>query len=109
MMEMPEVVGVESVASVYRIEATTARAGQGGTQTVQLLGLDPERAEEMLWFRDDLADSSLGDLLTSIGAPNVGQDPRLRLPNDVQEIRVWVRPSIELHPSLEALACMTSL
>ncbi|MCZ6706438.1 MAG: FtsX-like permease family protein [Chloroflexi bacterium] len=92
---LEEVVGVESVASVYRIVATTARAGQGGTQTVQLLGLDTERAEEMLWFRDDLADSSLGDLLSSIGAPNVGQDPRLRLPNDVQEIRVWVRPSIE--------------
>jgi len=85
-----EVVGIESTSPVYRAQVSTARTGNLG-QTIDLLALDPTRARDLLFFRDDLAESSLDDLMRSIETPNVGQG--IRLPNDPGEITLWAKPS----------------
>ena len=85
-----EVVGIESTSPVYRAQVSTARTGNLG-QTIDLLALDPVEARDLLFFRDDLAPSSLDDLMRSIGASNVGLG--IRLPNDPDEISLWAKPS----------------
>ncbi|MEE9277534.1 MAG: hypothetical protein V3V06_03895, partial [Dehalococcoidia bacterium] len=85
--------GAGSVAAVLRRPATTARA-TSGSGAFDLLAVDPAKAADLLWFRDDFAASSLDDLMRRIGAPDAGRG--IRLPNDPERLQLWANPSIEL-------------
>jgi len=60
--------GVASATSVVRTTGAPGVAGVSG-RTFQVLGVDPDRAAAMLWFRDDFADLSLRELMARLGAP----------------------------------------
>ena len=87
-----EVDGVETVSPVYRARVTTAvAAGGGGGLSLELLALEPTVARDLLWFREDLSQQPLPDLLRTISAPNVGQG--IRLPDDSQTVNLWAFPT----------------
>ncbi len=79
--------GVSGATSVTRL--TGAPATQGISNRVfQVLGIDPDQATAMLWFRDDFASEPLHELLAELGGPE-----RLRgraIPPGMDTIRVMV-------------------
>ncbi|MBK9545898.1 MAG: ABC transporter permease [Dehalococcoidia bacterium] len=60
--------GVDYATAVIRIPGSPAIAGVSA-RSFQVLGVDPDRASEMLWFRDDFADLSLREMMANLGAP----------------------------------------
>lgn len=94
--ELAALPGVQKVSTVVRTAGAPGTAGQSATQ-VQVLGVNPDAAATMLWFREDFADKPLQDLLAGLGdpAPLRGKV----LPNDVSELSIWVNTS-ESSPSL---------
>lgn len=86
-----DVPGVTAVSAVHRREASTARTSAQAEQ-FELLALDPRAAEQMLWFREDLAPVPIGDLMRSIGAPDVGRG--IALPDDAATVSIWARSDV---------------
>ncbi|MGB4863075.1 MAG: FtsX-like permease family protein, partial [Tepidiformaceae bacterium] len=60
--------GVELATAVIRTNGSPAVAGFSN-RSFQVLGVDPDKAAELLWFRDDFADRPLRDLMAELGAP----------------------------------------
>lgn len=81
--------GVERAAAAYRVGATVASQGASGTP-VQALALPLEAARDMLWFRDDLADRPLGELLNQLTGPS--QMRGLPVPSGATALTIWVNP-----------------
>jgi ABC-type lipoprotein release transport system permease subunit len=82
-----ELPGVSQATSAMRLIGAPGTAGISG-RIFQVLGVDPDRAATMLWFRDDFADRPLRELMASLGAPE-----QLRgkpLPAGTSSIRVSV-------------------
>jgi hypothetical protein len=63
-----ELPGVDYATGVIRVVGSPAIAGVS-TRSFQVLGVDPDRASEMLWFRDDFANRPLRELMSNLGAP----------------------------------------
>lgn len=79
----------------YVDDAAIAHRGELRASTnvvLQTLTLDPDRAGEMLWFREDFADESLAQLMLRLqsSAPSGGG---VQLSEDAHAIRVAVRTS----------------
>jgi len=79
--------GVVTATSVLRTTGTMATPGSAGGQ-IQVLGLDPSVAGNMLWFRDDFADRPLNALLDQLDGP--GEMLGKALPPDPATISAWV-------------------
>ncbi|MGH2588085.1 MAG: FtsX-like permease family protein, partial [Dehalococcoidia bacterium] len=81
--------GVTNASAVIRMNARLATPG-GSTRELQLLGVDPAAAADMLWFREDFASRPLPELLAEVGgATGLRGKP---LPGDPERIAVWVDP-----------------
>jgi len=66
--QFSELPGVANASSVIRALGSPGTQGTSG-RTFQVLGVDPDKATEMLWFRDDFADRPLRELMAELGAP----------------------------------------
>ncbi|MCB9490473.1 MAG: ABC transporter permease [Dehalococcoidia bacterium] len=76
--------GIAHVIGVHRGSITAA-----GNVAVPILALDPEVAQEALWWRDDLASESLDTLmrrLQSVVPPGGGYV----LPDGAESVQIWV-------------------
>jgi hypothetical protein len=87
--ELARVPGVVHATAVIRTPLTLASPGSNPREMV-LLAVDPEMAGQLLWFRDDLADEPLPNLMARLRGPA----PRGRpLPDGTAAVSVWVDPS----------------
>ncbi len=77
----------ETATAVMRTEANVSLSGSGG-RSLQLLGVDPEIAGDMLWYRDDFADSSLDGVLGPLRTN--GNLPGIEVPGVPVSFSVWV-------------------
>lgn len=82
-----EIEGVNRLFAAHRGPASAGR-NAGDAVSVTLLGLDPRAAEQMLWFRSDLAELPYPELLDAIDAPPVGRGAGI--PDGTETLRVWV-------------------
>ncbi|MFN0095163.1 MAG: FtsX-like permease family protein [Dehalococcoidia bacterium] len=80
--------GVGDASVVLRKPASPAVAG-GSAATYQVLGIDPKAARSMLWWRDDLADRPIEDLLGLIDG--LAPPPSKVLPEGSKSLSLWVR------------------
>src|SRR6185436_710745 len=60
--------GVERGSAVIRTTGSPATTGTTA-RVFQVLGVDPDQASTMLWFRSDFANQPLKDLMGELGAP----------------------------------------
>ena len=60
--------GVPLASAALRLPAAPAGSGTS-LRTFQALGVDPDTAPLLLWFRDDLGDRPLRDLMARLGPP----------------------------------------
>lgn len=82
-----EVEGLERWTAVSRISVLRGSAGTS-TGAIQLLGVDPQVAGDMLWTRDDFADRPIDEMLGLLGGPGeLGGRP---LPPGSQSLKLWV-------------------
>ena len=89
---LEELAEVEEAALVYRARHNLAAAGSAG-RTVQVLAVDPEEVEGLLWFRSDFADRGVRELLQDLQRPR--KVPGLRLPMDAVAISLWTNTAVE--------------
>lgn len=82
--------GVDYATSVIRTVGAPAVSGVSG-RTFQVLGVDPDQAAKMLWYRDDFADRPLRDLMADLGPP--GPLRGITLPPGTRSIKVKVGSS----------------
>ncbi len=87
--ELPE---VGQATLVYRARHNLAAAGSAG-RTVQVLAVDPEEAEGVLWFRSDFASRNLRELFQDLQGPT--KIPGLHLPEDAVGISIWANSAVE--------------
>ena len=64
--------GVEGIAAVHRSKVSAGRS-IGTSSSVELLGIEPRAAVEMMWFREDLSLLSFEELIATIDVPPVGR------------------------------------
>ncbi len=83
--------GVEEAAAAYRGSLTLGPLPGFGT-AVPVLGIDPRKAADLVWFREDFASEDETALLRRIiGSPTGGTG--LPLPGEPVAVSVWVAPS----------------
>ncbi len=85
-----ELDGVEFATSVIRTVGAPAVAGVSA-RSFQVLGVDPDRAAQMLWTRDDFSDRPLRDLMAELGPP--GPLRGVTLPPGTRSIKLKVGSS----------------
>ena len=76
----------QDATAVLRTPASVSLSGSG--RNVQLLGIDPEVAGEMVWFRDDFADTSLDGVLFPLRGG--GGFPGIEAPGEPVAFHAWV-------------------
>ncbi len=91
-----KVPGVEGAATAYRGQMALGPLPSFGDQ-IPILGIDPEHASDLLWFRKDFATEPLASLLRRISGSPVG-GAGLALQGDPQGVAVWVNP-IDARPN----------
>ena len=84
--------GIENIALGYRSIGTI------GPVQFELLGLEPDRLGDMLWYRGDFSDLPIEGVLSQLGADE--RRPRLTLPEGSTSISAWIKP-IAHHPQAE--------
>ncbi len=84
--------GIENIALGYRSTGTI------GPVQFELLGLEPDRLGDMLWYRSDFSELTIDGVLSQLGARE--RLPRLTLPEGATSISAWIRP-IAHHPQAE--------
>jgi hypothetical protein len=89
MAEVAKIPGVAQAAPVVRATASPATPG-GGLSDIMLVGVDPDAAAAMLWFRADLADEPLPALMERLRGPVPRGKP---LPPGTTAVAVWVNPA----------------
>ncbi|GIW13961.1 MAG: hypothetical protein KatS3mg062_1400 [Tepidiforma sp.] len=82
--------GVPLASSVLRLPAAPVGAGVTG-RTFQALGVDPDMAPLLLWFRGDFSDRPLRDLMAELGAPEPLRG--ITLPPGTTSLSIDVRAS----------------
>lgn len=85
--ELLKLPGVAGASAVFRTSGTLATPGQSRT-SLQVLSIGPRSAREMLWFRDDFADSSLEGLMAELSL--AGELRGKPLPGDPSALGVWL-------------------
>lgn len=74
-----------SALAVRRLGSSSA-TGRG--ESVQLLGVESQRAASFLWFRDDFTDRPPAEILPALApSPSLGG---IALPDETTELSVWV-------------------
>jgi ABC-type lipoprotein release transport system permease subunit len=86
---LAQVPGVERASPVIRGSVFPATPGSDRRQ-ITVLGLDPDAAADLLWFRRDLADESLPELMAHLRGPAPRGKP---LPDMTAALTVWVNPT----------------
>ena len=87
---LEDVPGVERAATAIRSTNTIGPLPSFGAQ-VGVLGLDPERAPDVLWFREDFAGEDLRTLLRRILGSPVAQHG-IPVPGEPTALSIWVNP-----------------
>ncbi len=89
---------VESFSPVILETGTLLDVFPGAITT--LLAVDPEALPQTVWFRDDFADKSLGELLAPLGpspvsAAGLGLEDLegIEIPGDARRLGIWVEKS----------------
>jgi hypothetical protein len=90
--KLTAVPGVEQAAMAMRTSLTLGPLPGFGDR-VDVLGIDPERAPDLLWFREDFADESLITLTRSIAGSASGGGGLL-LPGQPAGITLWAAPTV---------------
>ena len=73
--QLEDLEGVEKAGTAYRTAYNTGPLATFGAR-VEVLGLEPEKAPDLLWFRDDFADQDLQSLMLRLrGSPAGGSSP----------------------------------
>jgi len=87
-----ELPGVDVGTGVIR---TVGAPGIPGTSTrfFQILGVDPDLAGEMLWYRDDFSDRPLRELMGELGAPEPLRGKALPLGTDRISVKINISDS----------------
>lgn len=85
-----EETGVPLASAVLRLPAAPAAAGATG-RTFQALGLNPDDAPFLLWWRDDFAERPLRDLMADLGPPEPLRG--IELPRGTAALSIDVRAS----------------
>lgn len=80
--------GVDAVSAVHRSKVSAGRS-VGTAASVNILGLEPRAALDMMWFREDLSLMTFEDLIASIDVPPVGRG--ISIPPETETLRFWVR------------------
>ena len=89
--------GVARASAVLRYPGRLATPG-GTSRELQVLGVDPDAAAEMLWFREDFAVRPLPALLGEVGtADSLRGKP---LPGAPERVNIWVHPGPEGRPGV---------
>lgn len=86
---LSELEGVRSGSAVIRTVGGPATIG-ASSRTFQVLALDPDAADAMMWFRDDFADTDLRQLVAPLGAPEPLRG--IELPPGTSAVSVSVLP-----------------
>jgi hypothetical protein len=81
---------VPLASAVLRLDAGPAAAGTA-TRTFQALGLNPDDAPFLLWFRDDFAERPLRDLMAALGPPEPLRG--IELPGGTTSLQINVHSS----------------
>ncbi|MBI2965274.1 MAG: ABC transporter permease [Chloroflexi bacterium] len=79
--------GVREVSLALRTSGDIGTTGRG--EGFDLLAVESERLEEVLWFREDFADKPLGELLVKL--PVQADPPPIDLPVGATHIEMWTR------------------
>jgi hypothetical protein len=91
--EVLRLTGAGEASAVFRGNFTLGPLGGFGPP-VQILGLDPQVASSLVWFRDDFAAEGLEAMMRRIyGSPSGGIG--LGLPGEPVAISAWVNPAPE--------------
>ncbi len=85
-----EKTGVSLASAVLRLPASPAAAGVTA-RTFQALGVNPDDAPLLLWWRDDFAERPLRDLMADLGAPEPLRG--VELPRGTVSLSIDVRAS----------------
>ena len=91
--------GVERVSPVVRSPGRDLTVSSGGS--FEMLATDGERLSEVAWFRGDLSDRPMDQLLRSLKVTNLPQG--MELPFDASAIGIRVKPD-RLHPTVRLTA-----
>lgn len=72
--------------------STAIVSANGKSISVRLLGIDPDSFEDVGYFRDDFADDNIAQIVESL-AETVASQQLTSLPDDAQQIGVWMKLS----------------
>ena len=89
--EIGAVEGVDDVAAVMRLSGAIATPNSAGP-TVSVLGVSGE-VEDLLWWREDFADRSLGAILDRVDSGEILRG--MPITPGAVELSVWVNPEID--------------
>ena len=79
--------GIRRIETAFR-EGISAGRSRGDAASATLLGVFPDAAREMLWFRGDFSERTYDELLAAIDVPPTGRG--VGIPDDTQTLRVWI-------------------
>ena len=82
-----EAPGVEELTPVLR--GSMALGGPSGSVDVSLVAMDPDAAQQAMWFREDFADTTLDELFRPLRGPARPQEG-VALPLAAESVGVWV-------------------
>ena len=87
---LESVEGIDKAVTAYRNAYTIGPLPNFGAR-IDILGLDPTEASDVLWFRDDFAQDDLRSLLLKISGSPVPEHG-IALPGEPTSLSVWVNP-----------------
>ena len=101
--EIGQLTDVGNVTFIDTIEALPARAAMpvvrtGGSldvigrfERVEVIGIDPERFDDVAFWRDDFADVPLDELIGTLAEDSVVERGGMAIPGDAAQIGVWIK------------------
>ncbi|MFN8535281.1 MAG: FtsX-like permease family protein [Dehalococcoidia bacterium] len=90
VLEAVSVPGLGAATAAYRTDGQVGPTQQN--QRYQFLALDAQTAPNVVWFRPDFADRSLGDLIAQVADEGAIVEGPV-LPDGGETLGLWVRPT----------------